>query len=69
MCVCVVCRDSGAEEEEEDLRIKESELHSFWKSMLPYFAPIEEEDLKLLMPQVRACRTPPPPTTAINPKL
>lgn len=42
--------DSGAEEE-EDLRIKESELHSFWKSMLPYFAPIEEEDLKLLMPQ------------------
>lgn len=48
----MVCRDSGAEEE-EDLRIKESELHSFWKSMLPYFAPIEEEDLKLLMPQVR----------------
>jgi hypothetical protein len=42
--------DSGAEEE-EDLRIKESELHAFWKSMLPYFAPIEEEDLKLLMPQ------------------
>jgi len=35
------------------VRGKDAELHCFWKSMLPYFATINEEDLKLLMPLVR----------------